>query len=87
MSNECKGCIVYNEDDNRCAIEIIPHISETEHCPCINCIVKVMCKVVCQEFKLYAGLSTKRDGELRRKKEDQCLTNVKDVYLLDLIEA
>lgn len=66
MTSECKGCIVYSEKDNRCGIEIIPHISETEQCPCINCIVKIMCKGTCQDFKIYSGLSMIRAKERYR---------------------
>ena len=80
MSNECKGCIVYSEKRKVCASGIIPHISEIKQCPCLNCIVKIMCKSVCQEFKIYSELSGIRAKELRREKENEKIwESAKDV--------
>lgn len=64
---ECRGCVVYSKTDNRCAVDIIPHISETEHCPCMSCIVKVMCKGMCQKYKTYSERSEIRATEIRRE--------------------
>lgn len=55
MENECRGCHSYISNEQKvCDAGIIPYISETELCPCLNCIVKGMCEVTCVEFRKYA---------------------------------
>ena len=53
MENECKGC--YLEGD--CVDGVKPHLSETESCPCLNCIVKIMCRDGCEKWKNYLDLT------------------------------
>jgi len=55
MDDECRGCSALNGE--KCINGLKPHISETEHCPCINCIVKVMCDNVCKKFIRYTNLT------------------------------
>ena len=60
---KCKGCIAYRstygEKEPHCGVSVISQISETEQCPCINCIVKVVCVSTCLEFKQYVTKSNK----------------------------
>lgn len=63
MENECKGCTVY--EDQICAIRLNPRISETLQCPCMNCLVKIMCIGVCQEFNTYVKISGKEKERIR----------------------
>ena len=53
MNDECRGCTALNKEE--CVNGCEPHISKTEHCPCINCIVKVMCNSVCEKFIEYTN--------------------------------
>ncbi len=41
--NECEGCLL----PPMCAIK--DEYADYDDCPCINCLVKVMCSIVCQE--------------------------------------
>ena len=54
MENECKGCSVVNTEG--CMNGLIPRISETQFCPCINCILKGICEDVCEDFEKYLEL-------------------------------
>lgn len=60
MNNECKGCNLEGD----CVDGVKPHFSETKQCPCINCIVKVICHDACEEWKNYLELFDRRkDGK------------------------
>ena len=52
MENECRGCMCC-DTDGTCGMGITPYISETVYCPCLNCIVKIVCHGICEEFKIY----------------------------------
>lgn len=52
MESKCKGCLSLSQG-GRCASNHILQISETEQCPCIDCVVKIMCLDTCEEFKAY----------------------------------
>lgn len=55
MERECRGCHSYTPNDQKsCEAGITSRISETERCPCLNCIVKGMCDETCFEFRKYA---------------------------------
>ena len=55
MESDCKGCHSYPLNDQKvCECGITPYISETESCPCLNCIVKGICDETCYEFRRYA---------------------------------
>lgn len=61
MENECKGCLTHDNYNNpqdklHCAMYIIPHLSKTQQCPCLNCIVKVVCVNRCKAFQDYIDL-------------------------------
>ena len=67
MTNECKGCRMYDSVKLECKINIITNISATEHCPCINCLVKGMCNSACEDFKNYSRISYRDSRELHNK--------------------
>jgi len=50
----CIGCRSYILDKHRrvCDIEE-PFVSKTEKCPCIDCLIKSMCRKPCGDFKSY----------------------------------
>ena len=58
MTNECKGCM-YCDINGVCGMRIIPYLSKTKQCPCMNCIVKIMCKGICEEFIIYDNYQKK----------------------------
>lgn len=62
LRDPCKGCICC-EINGSCGMGITPYISETVHCPCLNCIVKVICRDICEEFKKYDNYQ-KKDKEV-----------------------
>ncbi len=48
MRNECDGCRTYqNFQHGKCAD------TKIEHCPCRNCLVKVMCDWACNKLQLH----------------------------------
>lgn len=54
MKSKCKGCHSCPANDQKvCEAGVVPYLSETESCPCLNCIVKCMCEVTCDEFREY----------------------------------
>lgn len=53
MENECKGCLSCPNDQITCKVGMVPHLSETESCPCLNCLVKGVCDETCYEFRKY----------------------------------
>jgi len=59
MSKECTGCFAYS--GSYCKVGIIPQLSDIEHCPCMDCIVKAMCaNCVCEVYMKYRDLSRAR---------------------------
>lgn len=61
MHNTCDGCV-------GCVVEsscLGERIDDGEHCPCANCLIKVMCSTGCKEFfDYYGGVvgSLKKEG-------------------------
>ena len=55
--SECKGCYVYDEELKWCSMDLIPYISKTQKCPCLKCLIKMMCKSECEEYQIYSGLA------------------------------
>ena len=47
-TNNCKGCLLYETDSVGCITRNSPNII---NCPCNNCIIKMLCKTGCQEYK------------------------------------
>lgn len=47
--NECEGCDIYNSDLKFCPAVNEP-VRKIKHCPCRTCLVKPMCRLVCEEF-------------------------------------
>ena len=42
-TDDCKGCLLH---ENYCTIKKSPNII---NCPCQNCIIKMICKIECQD--------------------------------------
>lgn len=59
MEYKCEGCRVYGKNVKKCTIFCIPHISKTQHCPCLNCLIKGICNRICDDFKAYEKVSRK----------------------------
>jgi hypothetical protein len=63
MEDKCFGCVayrnLYGEENPHCGLAVIPCISESLKCPCINCIIKVVCDQTCEAFRIYAQQSNK----------------------------
>lgn len=56
MHNECKGCRSSRQVNNLsgiCLSNVIPHMTTSNQCPCINCIVKMICDNKCDDFDQY----------------------------------
>ncbi len=72
--NKCKGCKSYRPYAVRgtCSTGLSQKLLNGE-CPCVKCLVKVMCIQVCDPFKEYVELVSKTlqkvnktmDGEMR----------------------
>lgn len=65
MNSECQGCKSY--ENKECNVNVTPRLSETEHCPCITCLVKGVCKHSCNDYNNYLALCAIRYTEYRRK--------------------
>ena len=52
MSNNemCRGCVYYKPINERMTCKIKP-IKDDKICPCVNCIVKTMCKMMCDDYR------------------------------------
>ncbi len=54
--DECKGCASYGDLGDMCSgmITVIAlrakSITDISGCPCVSCLIKVMCTTPCQEF-------------------------------------
>ena len=58
---ECEGCLSYyvpfgSTYHESCAIWI-PIISRTLKCPCMDCLLKMICEEECERFTLYRNTS------------------------------
>ena len=67
MESKCKGCRTYDYvlelHKGSCLAGVTPHLSETEQCPCITCIIKVMCNKACDDFHDYMTKYKSKMGE------------------------
>lgn len=72
---ECKGCRMYNRYMSNCEIGIIPHVSKTKHCPCINCLLKMICNDACKEYQKYSKLILPDNVELYRNTRSDRITD------------
>ena len=64
VESECKGCrtyVTYGYGNKwACAGGITLRLSETEQCPCLTCLIKGMCRVMCGELDAYVALTKHR---------------------------
>lgn len=51
MSSECKGCLALNQYGQCLNGLDTYYTSETDKCPCNKCIVKMICRDECKEFR------------------------------------
>lgn len=51
-NEECKGCLILIGCERHPFHKKI-NDEDMNYCPCINCIVKMVCKIPCPEFKKY----------------------------------
>jgi len=75
MGDGCRGCIACKHDEKTdtfcCILEIIPYISETEQCPCIDCLVKAICTVFCRELLYYNSSSLKKKIDIHLGRQEK----------------
>lgn len=58
MNEECGGCVTHDciDDNNMCIMKCYDAVDK---CPCVQCIIKVMCRRDCEEFsKLVKGFKS-----------------------------
>lgn len=48
----CKGCLILNTCEREPSYERL-NGEGIDHCPCKLCMIKMMCKMPCSEFKKY----------------------------------
>lgn len=58
LNNECKGCSLSREDGKMGLCFAPPHFikdktNEEYNCPCLNCLIKVMCDKICPDYHKY----------------------------------
>lgn len=53
IDNYCKGCNTYEYYNSNDACYVKQNTDGS--CPCTNCIVKPMCKLMCDAFTFYKG--------------------------------
>lgn len=54
--DDCKGCKSFRFNTPFglcCSASSVQHLSKTESCPCITCLIKGMCGRACEEFQIY----------------------------------
>jgi hypothetical protein len=53
MDKLCKGCLIYEQHklDPVHNIKCIGYIIKDTGCPCINCLLKMMCITTCKEIE------------------------------------
>lgn len=55
MHVKCKGCRIYREDTDRFKCGFVS-LNAQSYCPCINCLVKVVCQERCgKRLNQYPG--------------------------------
>ena len=63
MNDDCRGCETLSPKGH-CNNELVPHISDIDACPCINCIIKSMCSFGCEKFNEYILLNVAKSKEV-----------------------
>ena len=53
MPKECDGCLTYHPILFERFCSLYPYNSNRDKCPCMECIVKVTCKDVCDSLTKY----------------------------------
>lgn len=61
MHNDCEGCLL----PSSCGIKDL--YDNYDDCPCMNCLVKVMCSIVCKERMDYYKTRGVSKEKLKRK--------------------
>lgn len=61
INKDCEGCIIL-EIDITCS-----WFKNPLTCPCIDCLIKIMCRSSCEEFLSYANLTISVNGEKRSR--------------------
>ena len=59
MKSECRGCNSYNKENAYCEAGV-PKTMEEYSCPCMTCIVKMICESSCKDFKKYVNTFVKK---------------------------
>ncbi len=49
-TNKCEGCHTYINAGFRCSTRLI---KQSDRCPCIICLIKVVCKKACDEYRKF----------------------------------
>jgi len=57
----CSGCNMYIE--NNCVGYYLPIIEDTVVCPCSTCLVKMVCRDMCEDLRNHRELEKLYDGK------------------------
>ena len=52
---ECKGCLLFTEKYKKCDDDSLP-IFGGVHCPCKECLIRMICEDGCESYKQYRKL-------------------------------
>lgn len=56
--SDCQGCTLYFSDEDYYGCELNP-LYEENKCPCIECIIKMICDTNCNEFIEFDKIQSK----------------------------
>jgi len=56
-TDQCEGCTLYSKYPTRCRIRNKGYLKK---CPCITCIVQVMCKQSCDEHLIITIIASQK---------------------------
>lgn len=70
MNNECQGCQALLRDGN-CTNGLDQNMPKDHLCPCMNCIIKVICEEECEEFLRYLKTYSPSLFTLYRRNKDE----------------
>ena len=75
---ECMGCRGWTLDKiGYC--QVVPVLKDGSECPCLHCLVKVMCNSACMDFLNYINKEVREDN---KKCQIKCLKGVTDVIIM-----
>lgn len=71
----CKGCRMHNKYISGCEVDIVPCILDGTQCPCMTCLIKVMCNNACEKFQEYSKLILPENIRLYKNRRSDRITD------------